>query len=211
MPWIAVGVVLQGVYLLTSIGLNITKRTEFYPMATGLAAATSVGANLALVPRYGVDRRGHRQRALVRGAGGVSAALAQSRLPCGLRVGPDGAAGARPDWSATPPRSCSCPSAGPPCPRWLARVVVAGVDLRRPARADGISDRARAPASRRALGDGPQAARPGARGRRRWKPRCRRPPNWPATSCRRRPARSIEAPDEPAGAPAASMTGDRRD
>lgn len=54
MPWIAVGVVLQGVYLLTSIGLNITKRTEFYPMATGLAAATSIGANLALVPRYGV-------------------------------------------------------------------------------------------------------------------------------------------------------------
>lgn len=54
MPWIAVGVVLQGVYLLTSIGLNITKRTEFYPVATGLAAATSIGANLALVPGYGV-------------------------------------------------------------------------------------------------------------------------------------------------------------
>lgn len=54
MPWIAVSVVLQGLYLLTSIGLNVTKRTEFYPMATGLAAATSVGANLALVPRYGV-------------------------------------------------------------------------------------------------------------------------------------------------------------
>lgn len=54
MPWIAVGVVLQGVYLLTSIGLNITKRTEFYPMATGLAAATSIGMNLALVPRFGV-------------------------------------------------------------------------------------------------------------------------------------------------------------
>lgn len=54
MPWIAVGVVLQGIYLLTSIGLNITKRTEFYPMATGLAAVTSVGANVALVPGYGV-------------------------------------------------------------------------------------------------------------------------------------------------------------
>ena len=40
-------------YLLTSIGLNITKRTEFYPIATGLAAVTSVGVNLALVPRYG--------------------------------------------------------------------------------------------------------------------------------------------------------------
>jgi len=51
--WTAIGVLLQGVYLLTSIGLNITKRTEFYPLATGLAAATSIGANLALVPGYG--------------------------------------------------------------------------------------------------------------------------------------------------------------
>ena len=55
MPWIAVGVVLQGIYLLTSIGLNITKRTEFYPAATGLAAVTSIGAGLALVPGYGVQ------------------------------------------------------------------------------------------------------------------------------------------------------------
>ena len=60
-PWIAMGVVLQGVYLLTSIGLNITKRTEFYPMATGLAAATSIGANLALVPKLRRRRRGDRQ------------------------------------------------------------------------------------------------------------------------------------------------------
>lgn len=52
-PWIAVGVLLQGVYLLTSIGLNITKHTEYYPVATGLAAATSVGANLILIPRSG--------------------------------------------------------------------------------------------------------------------------------------------------------------
>lgn len=54
MPWIAVGVVCQGAYLLTSIGLNITKRTEFYPVATGIAAATSVAANLTLVPTLGV-------------------------------------------------------------------------------------------------------------------------------------------------------------
>jgi O-antigen/teichoic acid export membrane protein len=53
-PWIAAGVLFQGVYLLTSIGLNITKRTEYYPLATSAAAATSVVANLLLIPRYGV-------------------------------------------------------------------------------------------------------------------------------------------------------------
>jgi O-antigen/teichoic acid export membrane protein len=53
-PWIGLGAALQGVYLLTSIGLNITKRTEFYPMATAIAAGTSIAANLALIPRFGI-------------------------------------------------------------------------------------------------------------------------------------------------------------
>ena len=53
-PWIALGVAFQGVYLLTSIGLNITKHTEYYPVATGIAAATSVTANLLLVPSFGI-------------------------------------------------------------------------------------------------------------------------------------------------------------
>ena len=45
---------LQGVYLLTSIGLNITKRTQFYPVATMAAAAVNVGLNFLLIPRYGI-------------------------------------------------------------------------------------------------------------------------------------------------------------
>jgi O-antigen/teichoic acid export membrane protein len=53
-PWISLGVALQGVYLLTSIGLNITKRTEYYPIATGIAAATSVVMNLLLIPVLGI-------------------------------------------------------------------------------------------------------------------------------------------------------------
>lgn len=54
-PWIALGVALQGVYLLTSIGLNITKRTVFYPISTGIAAVASVAASLILIPRFGVE------------------------------------------------------------------------------------------------------------------------------------------------------------
>ena len=52
--WTALGVFLQGAYLLTSIGLNITKRTGFYPASTIVAAAANVGLNYALIPGYGM-------------------------------------------------------------------------------------------------------------------------------------------------------------
>jgi O-antigen/teichoic acid export membrane protein len=52
--WTALGVLFQGVYLLTSIGLNLTKRTQYYPVATISAAAVNVGLNFALVPRFGL-------------------------------------------------------------------------------------------------------------------------------------------------------------
>jgi len=44
----------QGIYLLTSIGLNITKRTQYYPVATMTAAAANVGLNIVLIPRLGI-------------------------------------------------------------------------------------------------------------------------------------------------------------
>jgi O-antigen/teichoic acid export membrane protein len=53
-PWIALGVIFQGLYLVGSIGLVITKRTSFYPIATGIAATVSVAANAVLIRRYGV-------------------------------------------------------------------------------------------------------------------------------------------------------------
>jgi O-antigen/teichoic acid export membrane protein len=53
-PTIAVGIALQGVYLLTSIGLNLTSRTEFYPVSTLTAAGVGFAVGLALIPRYGV-------------------------------------------------------------------------------------------------------------------------------------------------------------
>ena len=52
--WTSVGVFLQGVYLLTSVGLNITKRTHYYPASTIVAAAANVGLNYALIPTYGI-------------------------------------------------------------------------------------------------------------------------------------------------------------
>jgi O-antigen/teichoic acid export membrane protein len=52
--WTAVGVLFQGIYLLTSIGLNITKRTQFYPVSTIAGAACNVGLNFFLIPRFGI-------------------------------------------------------------------------------------------------------------------------------------------------------------
>ena len=52
-PFIAVGMAAQGVYLLTSIGLNLTSRTEFYPIATSAAAITGLASGLVLMPRWG--------------------------------------------------------------------------------------------------------------------------------------------------------------
>ena len=53
-PWIALGVMFQGTYIVGSIGLVITKRTARYPLATGGAAAASLLANAWLIPRYGL-------------------------------------------------------------------------------------------------------------------------------------------------------------
>ena len=70
--WTSVGVLFQGVYLLTSIGLNITKRTHFYPVATIISAASNVGLNFLLIPRHGIHGAAWANAA----AYGVQAALA---------------------------------------------------------------------------------------------------------------------------------------
>ncbi len=53
-PWIALGAFCQGLYLVGSIGLVITKQTTRYPIATGLAAGASLIANAWLIPRHGM-------------------------------------------------------------------------------------------------------------------------------------------------------------
>jgi O-antigen/teichoic acid export membrane protein len=52
--WTSLAVLFQGVYLLTSIGLNLTKHTEYYPVSTIAAAACNVGLNFVLIPRHGM-------------------------------------------------------------------------------------------------------------------------------------------------------------
>jgi len=52
--WTAIGVFFYGIYLLTSIGLNITSNTRYYPVSTAVGAAVNVSLNLALIPEYGM-------------------------------------------------------------------------------------------------------------------------------------------------------------
>jgi O-antigen/teichoic acid export membrane protein len=80
-PWVALGVLFQGVYLLTSIGLNITKNTKFYPMATGIAALTSVTANFVLVPRFGIVGAAEANALAYLALAGVSYAFSQRVYP----------------------------------------------------------------------------------------------------------------------------------
>ena len=52
--WTAVGVFFYGIYLLTSIGLNITSHTQYYPVSTAIGAGVNVALNLALIPSFGL-------------------------------------------------------------------------------------------------------------------------------------------------------------
>ncbi|MEO6212999.1 MAG: oligosaccharide flippase family protein [Vicinamibacterales bacterium] len=52
--WTAVGVFFYGVYLLTSIGLNITSHTNYYPASTAIGAGVNLGLNFLLIPGYGM-------------------------------------------------------------------------------------------------------------------------------------------------------------
>ena len=70
--WTAVGVFFYGVYLLTSIGLNITSRTGYYPVSTAVGAAVNIALNVALIPRKGIIGAAWANAA----AYGVQAALA---------------------------------------------------------------------------------------------------------------------------------------
>ena len=52
--WTAVGVFFYGIYLLTSIGLNITSHTQYYPVSTAVGAAANIGLNFLWIPRFGI-------------------------------------------------------------------------------------------------------------------------------------------------------------
>jgi O-antigen/teichoic acid export membrane protein len=53
-PVVALAYVLHGAFLLTSVGIGISKEARYYPLITAAAAAANVVANLLLIPRLGI-------------------------------------------------------------------------------------------------------------------------------------------------------------
>jgi O-antigen/teichoic acid export membrane protein len=53
-PVVTLAYLLHGAFLLTSIGIGISKDTRFYPMITAAAAVTNLLVNFALIPRFGM-------------------------------------------------------------------------------------------------------------------------------------------------------------
>ena len=53
-PVIVLAFLFQGFFLLSSIGITITKEARYYPMITAFAAALNIGLNFALIPGFGI-------------------------------------------------------------------------------------------------------------------------------------------------------------
>jgi O-antigen/teichoic acid export membrane protein len=86
-PWIALGVMCQGLYLVGSIGLIITRKTSSYPIATGIAAATSVTANTLLIPRFGLMGAAYSQTIAYATLALVTIAFSQRAYPISYEWG----------------------------------------------------------------------------------------------------------------------------
>jgi O-antigen/teichoic acid export membrane protein len=85
--WTAVGVLLQGVDLLTSIGLNITKHTRYYPVSTIAGAACNVALNFVLIPQFGIIGAAWANAAAYGLQAGVAYSLSQRFYPIHYEVG----------------------------------------------------------------------------------------------------------------------------
>lgn len=53
-PWICLSYALYGLYLVVTTGMGVTKRTGGLTVGVILAAAVNLGANLVLIPRFGM-------------------------------------------------------------------------------------------------------------------------------------------------------------
>ncbi|MBI4442272.1 MAG: lipopolysaccharide biosynthesis protein [Acidobacteria bacterium] len=53
-PWVVLGFVFQGVYVVWSRGTWFSRRTVLVPVLTAAAGAINIGLNLLFVPRYGI-------------------------------------------------------------------------------------------------------------------------------------------------------------
>lgn len=80
-PVVVLAYLLQGLFLLTAVGIGISKKARYYPAVTFVAAATNVVANLLLVPRFGILGAAWATVLSYAAMAGVGFALAQPLFP----------------------------------------------------------------------------------------------------------------------------------
>jgi O-antigen/teichoic acid export membrane protein len=54
-PWVSYAFVMYGLYFILSAGLNITKKTVYFPLITLISAILFVGLNYALIPIFSIE------------------------------------------------------------------------------------------------------------------------------------------------------------
>jgi O-antigen/teichoic acid export membrane protein len=85
--WTSLGVFFQGIYLMTSIGLNITRHTQYYPVATAISAAANIALNFLLIPRYGIMGAAYANGAAYALQAAIAFAFSQRFYPIRYEVG----------------------------------------------------------------------------------------------------------------------------
>ena len=53
-PVVILGILFQGFFFLSSVGITVTKQARYYPIITGISAAVNIGLNVWLIPYYGI-------------------------------------------------------------------------------------------------------------------------------------------------------------
>lgn len=86
-PLVVLAYLLQGLFLLTSVGIGISKRARYYPIVTLVAASINVAANFALVPRFGILGAAWATVLSYAAMAGLGAVLGQRLYPVPWQVG----------------------------------------------------------------------------------------------------------------------------
>ncbi len=80
-PWVVLGSVFQGIYLVWSIGTWFSMKTKLVPVVTAISAAANIGANIIFVPRYGMMAAAVSTAGSYALSAGLHGALAQHLYP----------------------------------------------------------------------------------------------------------------------------------
>jgi O-antigen/teichoic acid export membrane protein len=87
-PVVALAYLLHGVFLLTSIGIGLTKKSGYYPLITAAAAATNLAADFLLIPVLGMIGAAWATVASYGVMAALGAAVSQRVHPLPFRLAP---------------------------------------------------------------------------------------------------------------------------